>query len=131
MQRNLEAIRKRVDAWKGPAESAKLVIYPAFAEGKPDVPKAWPGACMISILIGTPRHSLENGRELIQRWFPSLPVQPVTRSLRVSFPDGRASKESPVPKPFRRIVPNVESGAASAPACWISDRRTDAHPRPA
>jgi hypothetical protein len=61
----------------------------------------------------------------------NMPNQPVTRSLRVLFRDGGASEESPVPKPFRRIAPNVESDVASAPADWISDPRTDANPRPA
>ena len=50
---------------------------------------------------------------------------------RPGSPDGRASRESPVPQSFRRIAPNVESDGASAPACWISDTRTDANPRPA
>jgi hypothetical protein len=54
----------------------------------------------------------------------SLPVQMLARSLRVSLLDGRASKESPGAKPFRRIAPNVESDEASAPACWIRDIRT-------
>ena len=42
MQRNFEPMRKQVEAWKGsrlPDESAKLVIYKAFVEGKLDVPK--------------------------------------------------------------------------------------------
>jgi hypothetical protein len=64
------------------------------------------------------------------------PLSLVPRSPRVSalqglFPDGGASKESPVPKPFRRSAPNVESDAASAPACWTSGIRTDANQRPA
>jgi hypothetical protein len=59
----------------------------------------------------------------------SLPVQMLARSLRVSLPAGRASKESPVPKLFRRIAPIVESHEAPAPACWIRDIRTDANPR--
>jgi len=47
-----------------------------------------------------------------------------------AFLDGGASRESPVLKPFRRIAPNVESDAASAPACWIRDIRRDVNPRP-
>jgi hypothetical protein len=45
--------------------------------------------------------------------------------------DVGASKELPVPKPFHRSAPNVELDVASAPACWTSDLRTDANPRPA
>ena len=59
------------------------------------------------------------------------PRSPRVSVLQEPFPDGRAGKGSSVPKPFRRIAPNVESDAASAPACWISDIRTDANPRPA
>ena len=42
MQRNFEPMRKQVEAWKAtclPDESAKLVIYQAFIEGKLDAPK--------------------------------------------------------------------------------------------
>lgn len=42
MQRNFEPMRKQVDAWKGtrlPNDTAKLVIYQAFVEGKLDAPK--------------------------------------------------------------------------------------------
>jgi len=42
MQRNFEPMRKQVEVWKGtrlPDESAKLVIYRAFVEGKLDAPK--------------------------------------------------------------------------------------------
>jgi hypothetical protein len=42
MQRNFEPMRKQVEAWKGtrlPDDTAKLVIYRAFVEGKLDVPK--------------------------------------------------------------------------------------------
>src|SRR6267154_3286193 len=42
MQRNFEPMRKQVEAWKGtrlPDETAKLVIYRAFVEGKLDAPK--------------------------------------------------------------------------------------------
>jgi hypothetical protein len=42
MQRNFEPMRKQVDAWKGtrlPDDTAKLVIYRAFVEGKLDAPK--------------------------------------------------------------------------------------------
>ncbi len=42
MQRNFEPMRKQVEAWKGtrvPDDTAKLVIYQAFVEGKLDVPK--------------------------------------------------------------------------------------------
>ena len=52
-------------------------------------------------------------------------------ALQELFPDGSASKESRVLKPFRRSAPNVESDAASALVCWTSDIRTDANPRPA
>jgi hypothetical protein len=41
-QRNFEPMRKQVEAWKGtrlPDDTAKLVIYWAFVEGKLDVPK--------------------------------------------------------------------------------------------
>jgi len=34
--------------------------------------------------------------------------------LQELFPDGGAGKEVPVPKPFRRSAPNVESDAASS-----------------
>lgn len=144
IQRNFEAMRKQVEAWKGarlPDESAKLVIYQAFVEGKLDAPKH-------SARRLHDQYFYPQAEEFAPRtvWSVSkgdfhcgvkvdvkvnLPVHPVTPSLRVSFPDGRASKESPFPKPFRRIAPNVESDAASAPACWISDIRTDVNPRPA
>jgi hypothetical protein len=42
MQRNFEPIRKQVETWKRTQlqdETAKLVIYRAFVEGKLDVPK--------------------------------------------------------------------------------------------
>ena len=42
VQRNFEPMRKQVEAWKGtrlPDDTAKLVIYRAFVEGKLDVPK--------------------------------------------------------------------------------------------
>ncbi len=42
IQRNLEPMKRQVGAWKTtliPDESAKLVIYQAFVEGKLDVPK--------------------------------------------------------------------------------------------
>src|SRR5712672_2550301 len=42
MQRNFEPMRKQVEEWKGtrlPDETAKLVIYRAFVEGKLDAPK--------------------------------------------------------------------------------------------
>jgi hypothetical protein len=42
MQRNFEPMRKQVEAWKGtrlPDDTAKLVIYRAFVEGKLDAPK--------------------------------------------------------------------------------------------
>ncbi len=42
MQRNFEPMRKQVEAWKGtrlPDDTAKLVIYWAFVEGKLDAPK--------------------------------------------------------------------------------------------
>ena len=42
MQRNFEPMRKQVEAWKAariPDETAKLIIYRAFVEGKLDVPK--------------------------------------------------------------------------------------------
>ena len=42
MQRNFERMRKQVETWKVmclPDESAKLVIYKAFVEGKLEVPK--------------------------------------------------------------------------------------------
>jgi hypothetical protein len=59
------------------------------------------------------------------------PRSPRVSVLQELFPDGAARKELPVPKPFRRSAPNVESDAASAPACWTRDIRTDANPRPA
>jgi len=52
MQRNFEPMRKQVEEWKGtrlPDDTAKLVIYRAFVEGKLDAPKPWPGAFMTSI----------------------------------------------------------------------------------
>jgi hypothetical protein len=80
----------------------------------------------------------DNSSTASKRWRvgKTAPLSLVPRSRRVSalqglFPDGGASKESPVPKPFRRSAPNVESDAASALVCWISDIRTDANPRPA
>ncbi len=42
MQRNFEPMRKQVEAWKGTRlldDTAKLVIYRAFVEGKLDAPK--------------------------------------------------------------------------------------------
>ncbi len=42
MQRNFEPMRKQVETWKGtrlPDDTAKLVIYQAFVEGKLDAPK--------------------------------------------------------------------------------------------
>src|SRR5438876_3150756 len=51
------------------------------------------------------------------------PVSPGVSALQELFPDGGAGKGSPVPKPFRRSAPNVESDAASAPACWTRDIR--------
>ncbi len=42
IQRNFEPMKRQVGAWKTtliPDESAKLVIYQAFVEGKLDVPK--------------------------------------------------------------------------------------------
>ena len=73
-----------------------------------------------------------NVDELARAIIPGLsPRSPRVSAYRNLFPDGGASKESPVPKPFRRSAPNVESDAASAPACWTSDIRTDANPRPA
>src|SRR5260370_17189278 len=42
MQRNSEPMRKQVEAWKGTRlldDTAKLVIYRAFIEGKLDAPK--------------------------------------------------------------------------------------------
>ena len=42
MQRNFEPMRKQVESWKGtrlPDETAKLVIYRAFVEGKLDAPR--------------------------------------------------------------------------------------------
>jgi hypothetical protein len=42
MQRNFEPMRKQVEEWKGtrlPDDTAKLVIYRAFVEGKLDAPK--------------------------------------------------------------------------------------------
>ena len=42
MQRNFEPMRKQVEVWKGTGladETAKLVIYRAFVEGKLDAPK--------------------------------------------------------------------------------------------
>jgi len=42
MQRNFDPMKKQVEAWKGarlPDETAKLVIYRAFVEGKLDAPK--------------------------------------------------------------------------------------------
>jgi hypothetical protein len=58
-------------------------------------------------------------------------VDPGRARLRELFPDGGGGKEVPVPKPFRRSAPNVESDAASVPACWTSDVGTDANQRPA
>jgi hypothetical protein len=37
----------------------------------------------------------------------------------------KESKGLPVPKRFRRSARSVESDAASAPACWTSDARTE------
>jgi hypothetical protein len=51
--------------------------------------------------------------------------------LQELFADVGASKELPVPKPFRHSVPNVELDAALAPACWTGDIRRDANQRPA
>jgi hypothetical protein len=42
MQRNLEPMKKQVDAWKAtriPDETAKLIIYRAFVQGELGVPK--------------------------------------------------------------------------------------------
>ncbi len=42
MQRNFEPMRKQVEAWKGTRfldDTAKLVIYQAFVEGKLEAPK--------------------------------------------------------------------------------------------
>jgi hypothetical protein len=42
MQRSFEPMKKQVEAWKGtrlPDDTAKLVIYQAFMEGKLDVPQ--------------------------------------------------------------------------------------------
>jgi len=42
MQRNFEPMRKQVEAWKGTRlldDTAKLVVYRAFVEGKLDAPK--------------------------------------------------------------------------------------------
>jgi hypothetical protein len=42
MQRIFEPMRKQVEAWKGtrlPDDTAKLIIYRAFIEGKLDAPK--------------------------------------------------------------------------------------------
>ena len=42
MQRNFDPMKKQVEAWKGtrlPDDTAKLVIYRAFVEGKLDAPK--------------------------------------------------------------------------------------------
>jgi hypothetical protein len=63
----------------------------------------------------------------------SLPLgfrSPKVSALQELFPDEGASKELPVPKLFRYSAPNAESNAASAPACWTSDIRTDANLQP-
>jgi len=42
MQRNFEPMRKQVEAWQGceiTDVTAKVVIYKAFVEGKPEAPK--------------------------------------------------------------------------------------------
>jgi hypothetical protein len=52
MQRNFEPMRKQVEAWKGtrlPDETAKLVIYRAFVEGKLAARNTRPGAFTTSI----------------------------------------------------------------------------------
>ena len=66
-------------------------------------------------------------RKVDVRW--SVPVHLSAHSLLVSVRACRASKESLVPKPFRRIAPNVEKDEAPVPVGSIRGIRTDANPR--